>query len=133
MAMLMKRSVGVHLSELSLKALESEAGDARDVAANLEKAVRVYLGDSGLDKPGWPCPEALREASPAGVELELSFDEGLWGALKVEAGEQGVSVSRLAGHAALYYAAEFDAGRITQRILDAAEAEDAESEDAEPE
>ena len=88
----------------------------------------MYLSDSGSDKPGWRYPDALREASPDEVELELSLDQGLWRALKAEAGEQGVSVSQLAGHAALYYAAELDAGRITRRILDAVEAEDAAAE-----
>ncbi len=125
----MKKSVGVQLSELSLKALETVGGGVRDdLAANLETAVRVYLGDSGSDKPGWPFPEALRGAGPGDVELELSFDVELWRALSEEAVEQGVSVSRLAGHAALYCAAELDAGRITQRILEAAQAEDDEAE-----
>ena len=117
------------MSELSLKALEAEADGVRgDLSAGLERAVGAYLGDSGSDKPGWPYPDALREASPGEVELELSLDQGLWRALEAEAGEQGVSVSQLAGHAALYYAAELDAGRVTQRILDAIEAEDDEAE-----
>ena len=106
-----------------MKALVTE-GARDDVAASLETAVRVYLGDSDLGKPGWPYPEGLREVSSGDVELELLLDEELWRALEKEAGEQGVSVSRLAGHATLYYAAELDAGRIAQRILDAAEGED---------
>jgi hypothetical protein len=128
LATLVKKSIGVQLSELSLKALKAGGGSVRDdIAPSLERAVRVYLADGGLDKPGWSCPETLREASAGDVELELSFDVELWRALNEEARRQGVSASRLVGHAALYYAAELDAGRIAQRILDAAEAEDAEA------
>lgn len=121
----MKRTVAVSLSKLSLMALGAEAGGSGDdVAANLERAVRVYLGDGALGRPGWAYPGALREAGPAGTEMELSFDRELWRALQGEATRQGVSASKLAGHAALYYAAELDAGRITQRVLDGLAGED---------
>lgn len=123
----MKRPVAVRLSKLSLTALGAEAGGRRDdVAANLERAVRVYLSDGNLGRPGWTYPEALREARSDDVELELPIEESLWRALKEEAGKQGVSMSHLAGHAALYYAAELDAGRITQRVLDGLDGEDGE-------
>jgi hypothetical protein len=115
------------LSKLSLMALGGEAnGSGDDLAANLERAVRVYLSDGDLGRPGWAYPEALREASPGEVEMELSFDRELWRALQGEAAEQGISASKLAGHAALYYTAELDAGRITQRVLDGLGGEDGE-------
>ena len=52
------------------------------------------------------------------VALRLGLDADLWRAFENEATRQAVSVPQLAEHAAFYLAAELDAGRITQRILD---------------
>lgn len=52
------------------------------------------------------------------MELELSVDEDLWRALEQESGRQGASVSQMVAHAALYYAAELNSGRITERVLE---------------
>ncbi len=46
------------------------------------------------------------------------MDSELWREFEEEAERQGVSVEQLAEHAAFYFAAELDAGRVTQRILD---------------
>lgn len=119
----MKIPVSLRLGELSLKLLEGE-GD--DVAADLERAVRVYLSDSGSSNPGWPYPAALGVIKGQETELELLLDESVWGRLEEEAAAQEVSASQLASHAVLYYAAEVDAGRVTQRILDRLEDEAAE-------
>lgn len=119
----MKIPVSVRLSELSLKAL---GGGGEDVAVDLERALRVYLGDSDASKPGWPYPTALGVVRVKEVKLSLWLDEGVWRALEEEAAAQEVLASQLASHAALYYAAELDAGRLTQRILDGIEDEAAE-------
>jgi hypothetical protein len=52
------------------------------------------------------------------VEVELEIDDSLWGQMEREAERQHVTVTQLLEHAALYYAAELDAGRLTERILD---------------
>jgi hypothetical protein len=44
---------------------------------------------------------------------------------EAEAGKQGVSAQQLLEHAAFYFAAELDAGRITRRILDDLDATEA--------
>jgi len=119
----MKITIRVRLSELTLKVL---GGEGEDISAGLERAIRVYLGDSGTSNPGWPYPTALGVVKVREVELEPRLDEGVWTALEEEAAAQEVSASQLAGHAVLYYAAELDAGRVTQRILDDIEAEAAE-------
>lgn len=83
------------------------------------RAVRFYLYDKDSGRPGWAYPALLREQHPGEeIEFELSIDQALWRALKVEAKRQDVSVAQLLEHAALYYAAELDAGRVTERILD---------------
>lgn len=50
------------------------------------------------------------------------MDAKLWADFEREAKRQGVPVERLAEHAALYFAADRDAGRVTQRILEDMEA-----------
>jgi hypothetical protein len=114
-------SVSVSLSEFSIDALATAGGkDSESVGAQLVRAVRFYLSDRGSKQPGWPYPDALRERPPVAVGLDVVVDEDAWTRLEEEAKTQDVSVSQLAGHAALYYAAELDAGRITQRILEGA-------------
>jgi hypothetical protein len=115
-----KRSLTLKLSQVAFEALvgRGETGDER-VAARLEAAVRFYLSDREEDRPAWPYPAFLRGSeTQRDVELELSVDDDLWRSFAQEADEQGVSVQQLSEHAAFYLAAEMDAGRITQRILD---------------
>jgi hypothetical protein len=115
----MKQSV--HLGELALAALAGVAeGSSKAVQARrLVSAIRLYLNESDSDRPGWPYPGFLPERGEIGEErLELDVEEDLWRAFEREADRQGVSVSQLASHAALYYAAELSSGRLTQGIGD---------------
>jgi hypothetical protein len=93
--------------------------ETKPKADDVLRAVRFYLNDKGSGRPGWAYPALLREHRPGEeIEFELSVDSALWRALKFEAKRQDVSVAELLEHAALYYAAELDAGRVTERILD---------------
>ncbi len=115
-----RSSVSLWLSQPAFEALAG-AGEpeAEHAAARMEAAVRCYLSDKGNARPAWPYPGFLRESeTQEDVELELSVDSELWGAFESEAEAQSVSVQQLAEHSAFYLAAEIDAGRITQRILD---------------
>jgi hypothetical protein len=85
--------------------------------ARTVRAVRYYLEDSDSGRVEWPCPDFLRNKPAGGGAVELSVDEDLWDSFEQEASRQGVPVQRLAEHAALYFAADRDAGRVTQRIL----------------
>ncbi|HVD41382.1 MAG TPA: hypothetical protein VNC16_10330 [Solirubrobacterales bacterium] len=112
-----KRQVTVVLSRLAFEGLTS--GVDVPVAAAMAGALRCYLGERGSQRPAWPYPDFLRGSETekdASVELEL--DTELWREFEGEAERQGVSVEQLAEHAAFYFAAELDAGRVTQRILD---------------
>jgi hypothetical protein len=60
------------------------------------------------------------------VELKLRIDRDLWRRLEEEAERQKVSLQKLLEHAALYAAAEVNAGRLTERILEEDEAEGSE-------
>jgi hypothetical protein len=121
----MKRSRTVAMGRFALEALAGEGEvDDRRVSAALMQAVRLYLTDRGLGRPGWKYPAFLPEQAAAeDVVLELSADESLWRALEEEAERQGVSFRQMLEHAALYFAVELSTGRATERIVESLEAE----------
>jgi hypothetical protein len=113
-----KQQVTVGLSELAFEALTGD-GDEAAAPARMESALRCYLGDRDTDRPAWPYPGFLRGSEPQrDVEVELEVVDDLWRSFAGEAAKQGVTVEQLAEHAAFYLAAELNAGRVTQRILD---------------
>jgi hypothetical protein len=119
----MSRQVAVSLGAFAGRALSGEgANGAEQLPSRLVAAMRVYLHDKGLGRPGWRFPEFARGQGPReGTEVALSLDQELWSAFEAEAAEQGVSSEQLLEHAALYFAAELDSGRITGRILEESE------------
>jgi hypothetical protein len=118
------RPLKVELSEFAVGALaRGEPHESEQVRRSFARAIRFYLHEAAARRPGWSVPSALRGERPE-VELELGLDEKLLGELEAEAGKQDVSLSRLVSQAAIYYAAERDAGRITQRVLDDIEQDD---------
>ena len=83
------------------------------------RVIRFYLKERAGERAGWAYPDLMREGRPEEeVEVELEIDNSLWGQMENEAERQQVTVTQLLEHAALYYAAELDAGRLTERILD---------------
>lgn len=120
----MKQSISLELGEFALYALGEDARDdaerAEIVPARVVRAIRYYLCDTNSDRIEWPYPGFLPDEEEAGerVTLELEIDSAVWSDFKREAGRQGVPPQRLAQHAVLYFVADRDAGRITQRILD---------------
>lgn len=115
----MKQSI--YLGEFALAALagEGERGAGADLPTTVVSAIRLYLNDKDLKRPGWPYPDFLPEKGEGDeVRLELDIEEALWGAFEEEAERQGVSVARLASHVVLYFAAELNSGQLTQRIAD---------------
>ena len=94
------------------------SGARSRLPTRLESALRCYLGDRGTDRPAWPYPGFLRGSEPQrDVEMEFEVPADLWGEFSEEADKQEVTVEQLAEHAAFYFAAELDAGRVTERIL----------------
>lgn len=110
------KGVGIEVSGFTLTALGQRQADA---ASELRLAVSFYLSERDADRPGWAYPGFL-PAEPAATEPVVSVDlePDLWRELALEAERQGVPIERLAAHAAIYFAAELDAGRITKRIVD---------------
>jgi hypothetical protein len=116
-----RRAVSVGLSQLAFDGLAAQ--DRASATARLQSAVRCYLGDRGANQAAWPYPAFLRGSKPQiDVSLELEIKDDLWHSFEAEADRQDVSPQQLLEHAAFYFVAELDAGRITQRILDDLEA-----------
>lgn len=98
---------------------DTDGGNGAPSSDDVVRAIRFYLKEKGGDSTGWAYPDLLRQGRPEEeVEVELDIDESLWGQMEREAERQHVTVTQLLEHAALYYAAELDAGRLTERILD---------------
>lgn len=113
-----KRRLTIAVSVLAFEALMAGESNA-DVSLRVENALSCYLGDRGGERPAWAYPAFLRGSETRrDVELELSVREDLWRDFEEEATRQGVTVEQLAEHAAFYFGAEVDAGRVTQRILE---------------
>ncbi len=115
------RFVTLRFSRLAFEALGSGSEQRADGRGEgrMELAIRFYLRDKEEGRPEWLYPAFLRGSEVReDVELRLGLDAELWHAFEDEATRQAVSVPQLAEHAAFYLAAELDAGRITQRILD---------------
>ncbi len=96
------------------------SGDgAEPTSDDVLRVIRFYLKEKGSGGAGWSYPDLLREGSPEEeIEVELDIEDSLWRQVRLEASRQNVSVTQLLEHAALYYAAELDAGRLTERILE---------------
>lgn len=118
--------VRVRLGAFAAEVLARKLGNGGPPGSqDFERVIQFYLGERGTRSPGWAYPDFLRERRAGNdVELDLSVEELLWMSFEAEAREQGVAVDRLLEHATLYFAAEMDAGRATERILEEIEKEE---------
>lgn len=123
----MARPLKVKLSEFVVGAIaRGEPRDSEQVGRRFGRAIRFYLGEATAGRAGWSVPSTLRGGG-GGIEVSLELDDGLLRRLEAEARKQDVSPASLVSQAAIYYAAELDAGRITQRVLDDLEDDSSES------
>lgn len=129
-----RRSVTLRLSRLAFESLGGEGKESPVRApARTQSAIRLYLSDRGTERPAWPYPGFLRQSeTQEDVELEVEVDPDVWLQFEAEAEKQTVTAQQLLEHAAFYFAAELNAGRITQRILDDLDAEEKKGGPARP-
>jgi hypothetical protein len=98
---------------------DTGSGSGVPSSDDVVRVIRFYLRERGGGGAGWAYPGLFRRRRPEEeVEVELEIDDSLWDEVEREAERQDVAVAQLLEHAALYYAAELDAGRLTERILD---------------
>jgi hypothetical protein len=95
----------------------SEAPGPNRLPLLVSRAVRFYLDERGHDGADWLYPAFLGEGSDGAVAgHDVPIDEELWRELQAEAERQEVAAEDLLRHAAFYYAAARDEGRLTERI-----------------
>lgn len=117
-----KRSMTVSLGRLASQAIGGgeNKGDGQ-TSARTARAIRCYLNARGSGA-GWSYPSFLDKGRGGeGIRLKLRIEDGLWRSLEEEAERQGIGVAQMLEHAVLYFAAEVDAGRFAERILDEVE------------
>lgn len=110
-------SAQVKLGPLAAHSLAASDDPDPDRLSQLApRAIRFYLGDGG--QPGWPYPSFLDGNAEAldGEGIEVSLADDLWLQLQAEAERQEVSAEDLLQHAAFYYGAARDEGRLTEQI-----------------
>jgi len=115
-------TVQVKLGPLAAHSLAASADpDPERLAQLAPRAVRFYFeerdGGDG-EQPGWRYPSFLDRPPVDGDGWEVSFPDELWQQLQAEAERQEVSPEDLLQHAAFYYGAARDDGRLTQRIAE---------------
>lgn len=109
--------VRVKLGPLAAHSLAvTDDPDPERLSLLLPRAVRFYLGEGG--QPNWRYPSFLEVREADGEGHEVSLPDDLWQQLRAEAERQGVKPQDLLQHAAFYYSAARDEGRLTQRIAE---------------
>jgi hypothetical protein len=92
--------------------------DPERLSLLLPRAVRFYLDERDGGQPGWSYPSFLAGEDGNGSGQEVSLDDGLWQQLRTEAERQEVVPEDLLQHAAFFYGAARDEGRLTERIAE---------------
>lgn len=117
---------------MAAKALAAaDSPDTERLAVLLPQAVRFYLDERDGGQPSWRYPSFLNGAAAATAGgCTVSLDDELWQQLRAEADRQEAPAEDLLQHAAFYYSAARDDGRITERIASGLQREE-ESERAE--
>jgi hypothetical protein len=111
--------VHVKLGTLAVRALTaSDDPDPGRLALLLPRAVRFYFEESDGGQPGWRYPTFLNGDDGAKDGLDASLPADLWRQLQAEAERLDVGPEALLQHAAFYYGAARDEGRLTARIAE---------------
>ena len=117
----MKHTMVLELDSFGRTTIESQA-ERQDVAlgALLREAVHYYLSDRATGRLGWRYPRFRRDkaVADAGLDVVVDVDDTAWEGFKAEAEAQDVPVERLLEHAALYFVADLNSGRVAARILE---------------
>jgi hypothetical protein len=113
--------VQVKIGALAAHSLSaSDDPDAERLSLLVPRAIRFYFEERDGGEPGWRYPSFLDPGGGGkdGGGREVSIPDELWQQLRAEAERQEVSPENLLQHAAFYYGAARDEGRLTQRIAE---------------
>jgi hypothetical protein len=112
-------TVPVKIGALAAHSLAaSEDPDPERLSLLLPRAVRFYLEERDREQSNWRYPPFLDGTQIDGEGREVSLPDELWQQLQAEAERQEVPPEDLLQHAAFYYGAARDDGRLTARIAE---------------
>jgi hypothetical protein len=112
-------TVPVKIGPLAAHSLAaSEGPDPERLSLLLPRAVRFYFEEGDEGRPGWRYPPFLDGTEVEGDGHEVRLPDDLWQQLQAEAERQEVRPGDLLQHAAFYYGAARDEGRLTERIAE---------------
>lgn len=115
----MARAVTVSLSPMCIELLMAEGEDDQDPGRRLVAAVAYFLAEAGPGVAGSSYPDFRREDGEGPTrDFEFVIAADLWRRFAAAAERQRVSPGRLLEHAALFFAAQGDAGRFAERIAE---------------
>jgi hypothetical protein len=113
--------VTVAIGGLSLDGLGGSATcDKRVLGCSVTQAIRYYLGERDSGRTAWPYPRFRRQevgTARTATEIEFCIDAAVWTELGAEAARQGIGREELLQHAALFFLADRDAGRVARRVF----------------
>ena len=116
-----KRSVNVTVGALASKILAVEVVTrGKPTSASAERAIRSYLNDKGLRRARLGIPDLSARPKPGSGRSRFtsSSTPSSGGNSPGEAMSQDVSAQQLLEHAVLRFAADEQAGRVTERIIE---------------
>ena len=95
---------------------ECASGYGGSISELLRLAARYYLSDADGGRLVWPTPALTPRPSGDVSGFDLEIDDQTWQALQDEAKRQDIEVAPLAAHAVLYFVADWDSGRLAERL-----------------
>lgn len=95
---------------------EYASGCGGSVSDVLRVAARYYLADAEGGRMVWRVPRISGQPGGDSRGVDLEIDDETWQALEDEAHRQGIEFGPLAEHAILYFIADWDSGRLAERL-----------------
>jgi len=118
--------VKVKVGAIAARALAAASDpDLEHLALLVPRAVRFYFSERDGGRPEWHYPAFLAGKDGFDGAFELPLEQELWEELRAEAERQEVEPENLLQHAAFYYGAARDDGRLTERIVEELQREEA--------
>ena len=116
--LLMPTTIALHLDAFGqdfMKATESAAART----AVVRTALLYYLSDREAGRASWRVPPFLASGRRGAAEVRVRLDDETVEALEAEGERQGVSADLVAEHALMYFLADLDSGRVSDRLGEA--------------
>ena len=117
--MILAVEISLGFDDFGWSALQDQAhSDGLELDQLIDLACSYYESQLGSDRTAMRVPRF--EQSAGGREdrlMQLEMGTETRGRLEQEAVRQGVGLERLLEHAAMFYLADLDAGRVTEQIV----------------